>query len=103
MILMETIINKVMTMVKVLSESKQIARKDYECEACTCVLNQGYDGMGFSREERRTLVKARKNNWKIVKGQEYLKQKNIYEGVVFKFKAIPSVHDICIKYDLYAV
>lgn len=84
-----------------LNEKFPIAIKDHECMACTWILNGGIDGNGFSRDVLRVLAKARKNNWKILKGQEYIRQFNKQDGEVYTFKAIPEVHQICLDLDLY--
>jgi hypothetical protein len=88
-------------MITVLSESEPTARKDYDCDACAWVLNNGIYGMGFTMKEKRALVKARRNRWKIIKGQKYIKQGNVQNGEIYTFKAIPEIHEICLKHDLY--
>ena len=89
-------------MIKVLSGHKPTAIREHECMACEWILNgDGINGMGFTRPELRALSRARKNKWRIVKGQEYIKQGNTYEGEVYTFKAIPEIHAICLKYNLY--
>tara|TARA_Y100000780_G_scaffold176831_1_gene162005 strand:- start:7884 stop:8156 length:273 start_codon:yes stop_codon:yes gene_type:complete len=88
-------------MVTVISESKPTARKEHNCDACECLLAPGVNGMGYSFSELRAVVKAKRNNWKIVKGQKYVKQTNTFDGRVFTFKAIPEIHEICVKHNLY--
>ena len=90
-------------MIEVLSESTPKANKDHDCDACVWVLNQGIDGMGFTRPELRALSAARKNKWKIVKGQRYIRQNNKLDDNLYTFKCLPAIHAICLKYDLYAV
>jgi len=51
--------------------------------------------------EKRAIIKARRNNWKIQPGQRYIRQAVVWEGRLGTFKAIPEMHDICVKYDLY--
>lgn len=88
-------------MANVLDETNPVARKNYECMACEWVLNKGIDGYGFSKDELRILAKARKNKWKILKGQKYIRQFNKQDSGVYTFKAIPEVHQICLDNDLY--
>ena len=88
-------------MVTVLSESMPTARKSHICSACEWVVAHGVDGMGFSFAEKREIVKAKRNKWNIVKGQKYIRQSNIQDGELYCFKAIPEIHEICLKYDLY--
>lgn len=54
----------------------------------------------FTFAELRQIVKARKKGWKILKGEKYIRQtcKNDH---IYAFKAIPEIHKICIKYDMY--
>ena len=88
-------------MIRVLSESTPIAAKDHECVACEFILANGIDGNGFTRPELRALSKAKSNKWKIVKGQKYIKQNNVGDDGFYTFKAIPELHEICLKYDMY--
>ncbi len=88
-------------MMEILSESTPKAIKSHNCDACEHVLAEGIDGAGYTRPELRSLLKARKNKWLIVKGQKYISQNNKFDGRIYTFKAIPEIHEICIKYDLY--
>lgn len=90
-------------MIVVLSESEPIARKPHNCDACEFILSEGIDGYGYTRPELIILAKARKNNWKIIKGQKYICQNNKFGGDLYTFKAIPEVHEICLKYDMYEI
>lgn len=87
--------------IQVLSESTPIAKKSHDCMACEFIFNNGIDGNGFTRPELRAISKARRNKCKILKGEEYIKQNNVCDGEFYMFKAIPAMHDICIKYDMY--
>jgi len=89
-------------MIEVLSESTPKARKDYDCMACEFILNNGIDGMGFTRPELRIISKARKSGYKILKGDVYMCQNNKFDGELYTFKAIPEIAAICFKYDLFA-
>ena len=78
------------------------ARKNYECMASDWIqncLSEVIEDCDFS--EKRELVKARRNKWKIVKGERYLRQTMIFEGEMTTFRAIPAMHDICVKCDIY--
>jgi len=88
-------------MITVLSESEPVARKEHYCDAAQWILSQGINGMDFTMNEKRILVKARRNKWKIVKGQKYIRQNNIQDGVIYTFKCIPELHQICLDNDLY--
>jgi hypothetical protein len=77
----------------------QKAKKDYVCNACEWLFES--ELTGFSIAEYRAMVKARRNRYMIKKGQEYLRQANVCGGDFMVFRAIPEIHDICLKYDMY--
>lgn len=84
----------------VLSDTQPIAKKDYHCDACAWLLNGGFpEGMKIS--EWRSIVKAKRNGWKVKVGQKYLRQTGIYDGDFYCTKSIPEIHEICLKYDVY--
>lgn len=76
------------------------ARKEYRCDACeyiNSVINEGY----FSFAEMRLIVKAKRDGWKIKKGQIYDKVKGKWEGDFSIFRARPEMNELCLKHDLY--
>ncbi len=77
------------------------ARKNYGCCACDWVSEIGeYDYMTFA--ERRAVVIARNNGWRILKGEKHHCQTILdCDGKPFTFRAKFEIHDICIKYDIY--
>jgi hypothetical protein len=84
----------------VLRESTPVAKNDYICSACEWVINcDVFDDCTFS--EKKAIVLAKRNNWKIKKGEVYMYQVNIWCGDFNVFKGIPAMHNICLKYDLY--
>lgn len=86
--------------VVLLSESRPKAKKDHDCIACEFIresLNQGY----FTFEQYREIVKAKRNGWKIKKGNIYLRQNCVSDGHVYTFKAIPEMAELCSELDLY--
>lgn len=87
--------------VTVLSELTPVARKKHRCMASEFILNYGINGFGYSFSELRSIAKARKNGYKIVKGQKYIRQNNICDNALYTFKAIPEMHEICLKYEHY--
>lgn len=88
-------------MPKLLSESEQIAAKDYDCQACEWLLNRGVNGYGHSIAELRIIAKAKKYNYKIKKGEKYLRQRLIFEGQFYTFVARPEIHKICLEHEIY--
>lgn len=88
--------------VEILSESLPKARKDHECMACEWLNNSGYATKeDLTKDEWLAYQLAESNKWTIKKGQKYIRQNNKYDGRVYSFTAIPEIHEICLKYDLY--
>lgn len=84
-----------------LSETTPVARKNYSCDASVWVCNYGWNGMGLSFSELRSIARARHNKWRIIKGDKYVRQGNIQDGEFRTFKAIPEIHEICLKHNYY--
>lgn len=51
--------------------------------------------------ELRAIAQLKANNWKIKKGQIYVKQFCKQEGRLYSFYTLPHILRICIKYKLY--
>jgi hypothetical protein len=49
------------------------------------------------------LATAKANRYKIQKGQKYIRQCNANDGRLETFIAIPEVHAICMKYQVYEI
>ena len=86
---------------KILNESLRKARKDYYCDACPYVRDSLKRKDEFTISELREIAKAKRNNWKIIKSQEYLAQTQVDSGDIYTVRVIPAIHEICLKYDLY--
>ena len=83
-------------------EKKEVvARKDHACMACEWLLNDGLGNIEFSISEYRQIVKARRNGWKIKKGQKYLHQVCKHDGEIVDFRAIPEINELCWKHEIY--
>ena len=89
-------------MITVLSEALPVARKSHHCMASDFILANGISGYGYSFSELRSIAKAKRNKFLIIKGQTYLRQNNKFDGDIYTFKAIPALHQICLDHDLYA-
>jgi len=88
--------------ITVIHESRPIARKAYWCNACEFIREcSDWDYRDFAMSDLRLIVKARRNGWKIQPGQRYIRQFNSDYGETWTFRAIPEMHEICRKYDLY--
>jgi hypothetical protein len=83
-----------------------IARKNYGCDACEWITPMD-DIAVFALEltftERRAIVKARKNGWRILKGEPCLTYTLVScDGKdIIRCRAIPEIDAINIKYDVY--
>ena len=90
-------------MITVLQEATPIARKEYDCIACEWLnVDNFWAHNGELRfVDFRNIVKARRNNWKIQKGQRYINQRLKGDNGFYTFRAIPEIHDICSKLDIY--
>ena len=90
-------------MIELIHKSNPIARKEYSCDACTFLFELDDPcELGLTFYEKREIVKAIQKNYKILKGEKYIRQFNKDGGNnTWTFRAIPSIHAICAKHDLY--
>jgi len=91
-------------MSRILGKERQpIARKDYPCNACPWIFNGDIGPEYYAADdELKIIAAARKARGRIRKGQKYMKQAVVgSDGKVFSFRAIPEMHEICLKYGLY--
>lgn len=77
------------------------ARKDHACMASVWLRECLGDLSSLTFGELRVIAKARKNGWKIKAGEPYIRQNNIQDGEYYVFKAIPEIHQICLKHKVY--
>lgn len=80
----------------------QIAGKDYPCQAADWLLNSGYGQQDYEPADWALIEKAKAEDWKILKGTEYIKTQGKWDGDFSTFRARPELDAICKKYDLYA-
>lgn len=94
-------------MMVLLTNTTRKARKDHRCDACYWLHNESSDidylvkERGITNDEINNIEGARKRNWKVKKGDVYVYQASVDNGEINIFKAIPAIHDICLKYGLY--
>lgn len=92
---------------RTISTSKPVARKNYGCDACVWITEGilGYDciddyNMTFA--ELRSIVRAKQNGWRIMKGQKHLQATiESCDGDLLSWRAIPEIDEICKKYEIY--
>ncbi len=87
-------------MIETIKEIKPKARKSHDCMACDFLLEEHRGGQ-FTFSELRLIARAKRNSWQIQKGEIYIRQTNVFDGDVYDFKAIPAIHQICVKHGLY--
>jgi len=84
-----------------LTDKRPIAKKEYNCMACDWLWNAGQLELLLNSTELQQIEVAKSNSYKIQKGEQYVRQTGIQDGELITFIAIPEMHDICLKYDLY--
>lgn len=98
-------------MVQLIAAQARKARKDrpdnsadFIIEAMGMIRN-GYLDRGkivrLTFKELRAIAQLKANNWRIKKGQVYIKQFNKMEGQCYTFYTLPDILRICIKYKIY--
>lgn len=87
---------------ELLKQTEPIAQKNYCCDASYFITNLGnIRGFTFTFSEWRAIITARDNAWQVLKGQKYIRQVIVEDGVFYDLKMIPEIHNICLKYDYY--
>lgn len=89
-------------MEEVIWTSQQVARKSYPCDASIWIYEtQAWQDYDFTYAELRIIAKMRRNGWRILKGQRYIKQVSVLDGKLIVWRGLPEIHQICLKYDIY--
>lgn len=77
------------------------ARKEHDCDASHWVSESNFGEIDFDKEDWEIIQKAKSENWKIKKGDEYIFCKGKHDGEFTVTRARLDLNKICIKYDLY--
>lgn len=86
-----------------LSDRRPKAKKEIFCNASEYIENCGIlHEKILSFSEYRDFAKAKKNEFMVQVGERYVYQASTCDGDFCVFKAIESLHEICLKHDLYA-
>ena len=80
--------------------TEQVARRDYHCQASDWIFELDLKGQ-LSFSELRSIAKAKRDKWKIKKGDRYTKTKGKFYGEFAVFRARLDLDKICINHDLY--
>jgi len=89
---------------KVISKSEPVARKNYGCDACVWIAEypECIDDCEMSFADKRIVVKARQNGWRVMKGEKHLQFTVVScENTLVSLRVIKAINEICHKYDLY--
>lgn len=83
------------------------ARKRYRCDSCAHInmfssFNEVANQCKLSFTEKRSLVEAKQSFQMIDIGEPYIRQFNKMDGETYVWRAIPEIHKICCKYNLYS-
>lgn len=86
----------------ILTEQVRRANKDHTCDACYWWDRSNFGEKDVTDEEWLVIEDAKRSDWKILKGTQYVFQSSVYDGAIHTFKARPDVDEICKKYGLYS-
>lgn len=82
-------------------ETKPVARKDYDCDACPWIFNGDIGPDYYTADELLIIDAALADKGKIKKGQQYVRQTLKDGRDLITYRARIDMHDICLKYDIY--
>jgi hypothetical protein len=79
------------------------ARKDYPCDSSFYIkeMLSDFPKGKLTFAEKRLIVEAKRDGWKILKGQPYEKQRNKFDGIINTFRSRPGLSKICNKYEFF--
>jgi nitrous oxide reductase len=88
----------------ILKQKVYTASKDYPCDACESLTVDDFmsnpKDYGVSFADKRILVKIRQENYKVLKGTNYLYQAGIFDGDFYALKCRLDAVNIINKYNL---
>ena len=77
------------------------ARKEHDCSACEMISNGDNPEDWMEVDELIVYLKVKEKGFKINPGDRYIFQTGVYDGELYTYRAIPEIHDICVKYDIF--
>lgn len=79
------------------------ATKTIKCDASTWLKIKLTDKIfnQMTEEEQKAVIHAKRNDFMIVKHDQYIRQFGTYNGKTYVSKFIQRINDICHKYKLY--
>ena len=80
--------------------TEQVANRDYHCQSSDWINESDLLGeLSFS--ELRSIANAKRDKWKIKKGDRYIKTTGKFDGEFTVFRARLDLDKICINHNLY--
>lgn len=89
------------TLIKSQASKARYARHDDSAEYIIAAMEFIRHGKQMTFAERRAIAQLKANNWEIQKGQTYVRQWNVMDGIHYTFRTLPLILRICVKYNLY--
>lgn len=86
-----------------LKPGHRIARKTYDCQAWEFIKNAEFWPGELTFGELRAIARAKAANGKILPGEIYIKKTVKVWDSATTFRAKPELHDICLRFELYAI
>lgn len=87
---------------KVISEKKRTAKKAIPCDACKwlkLILSDDFYKR-LTPEEQKAVAQAQKNDWCIIKGQQYFEHLILLNGQRYTSRFLDKINNIVAKYDV---
>jgi len=90
----------------IIRETIRTARKQYDCDASEWITNYGslstiMEELKMPFSDRRKLVIAHQERYKIYPGTKYIEQIGTFEGDFFHVRGRIDIIEICRKYNLF--
>ena len=84
-----------------LSSILRKARKEYRCAACRAMIEPGLRHFiqTVSFTERKAIVCARNDNWRIMPGTTYEDYRGVSDGTAYTLRMRPEISALVSKYD----
>ena len=81
-------------------QNKVTARKDHVCNGCQVYLSE-YSAQDFPFSQKKELIQAAKDGFKIKKGQKYLRCTVVHSGNIWTFKVRIDIDVFLTKHGIY--
>jgi hypothetical protein len=80
---------------RILSDTIQVARKHYPCDACAAWLNSGYGERDVTPDEWLVIQGAEAAKWKITPGSKYRRMRIVEDGEMQTVRNRLDVEQVC--------